>query len=298
MDLSKIDQGNFNVVDINLNNYNSIYTTINSISKGDSEKPEITFNITYTCSNYINTDCYLLIVCVVNELRSLGKIVHVNFDTQQECDTIRYASRINFFSNLGIEYKETFERHDTSGSLLEITNISQDSYGLDENIITLLQNNFDLCEEDCECLITIFYELICNITLHSNSKNGGYLYCQKFKKKNSLELIMADFGIGIRKSLRTAYPDYTNETALLECIKFEVTSGNGRGHGLFIISELLKRNKGEFRLISKNNSIVVVEESVELLNHASWDGTIVKCTFNLNNPLPLKEIINEKKYLK
>lgn len=227
----------------------------------------------------------MVIVCLVNELRSLGKAVIVNFDTNQECDTIRYASRINFFANLGIDYTEKFVRHDASENLIEITKIQDNSYGLDEKIVKILKSNFYLSDEDSETLIKVFYELVSNITLHAKAKNQGYLYCQRYKNSNTLELIIIDAGVGIKNSLNTAYPDFTNEIALKECIKCAVTDGNGRGIGLFYITELLKKNKGTFLIFSGNNGMLINAVRTELFDIPNWDGTIIKCVFNTKNAL-------------
>ena len=292
----KFDSSESNSIHINLNNRNTIFTTLDYLSNIDFSFENYIINIEYKCSNYVDCDSYLVIVALVNELKRVGKAVVVNFNTDQECSTIRYASRIDFFKHTGILYQENFQRRNTSDSLLEITHINKDCMGLSDELLGLFESNFRLSEEELEPLIFSFDELICNATLHSASNNGGYIYCQKFKKSNFLNIIIADCGMGVKSTLNRKYPDYNNAQSLNECIKFGVTCGNGRGHGLYLVAELLMRNKGKFCLISGENHIFTELNEKKVGYNAHWQGTIVKCSFNLNEPLPIRELFDELNY--
>ncbi len=286
-----VNNTNCQVININLNKYHNIYNIIFDLSLIDYNFSSYIFNIEYTCSNFVDPDSYLIIVAIINELKSIGKGVHVNFNTSQECSTIKYASRINFFKHVGIDYEESFIRRNTSVSMIEITHICNQSYSVPDHIVTIFESNFGLKDPGLYSFIVLLNELICNMTIHSQSNNGGYMYCQRFPKKNIVNIIFVDCGIGIKSTLNKLYPFYDNGKCLIESIKKEVTCGNGRGLGLYYFAELLKINKGNFNIISQNNSIFAEPNSVNLMENANWKGTIIKGSFNLNEPLDMNSLL-------
>src|SRR5690606_12809806 len=111
-------------------------------------------------------------------------------------------------------------------------------------------NNFKMSDNDIDFISLIIEEMICNTTMHSKSISGAYCYSQKYI--NSLEFILIDNGIGIKKSLEKnpEYSALTNEESILKALEFEVTNGEGRGHGLFIMKEIVKEIGGNILLLS------------------------------------------------
>lgn len=285
------------VININFNKYNNIVSFLQSLPplSLDSYDQEVIFDVEYTCGRFVDSDCYLLLTCIYNELKALGKDVKILFDTDTPCDNLNYASRIDFFKHVDIEYVEKFTRNNVNGRMIEITHLPPDSYGMN-SIVDMFANNFGLNEEQAEGLIFVFNELICNTTIHSQSNNGGYIYAQKYPNRKILNLTIADCGIGIQASLNKKYNSLSNQNALTECLKYEVTCGIGHGHGLFMISELLKSNQGALHIYSFENNIKVNSFDQSVGDNALWNGTIVKCNFNLSQPLGVYDLFKQLNY--
>lgn len=285
-------------VTVTLNEKSSIFSVISELSDlKNAVNDNIHLDIPFAFGNFIDAEVFVIINSIVNELRSVGKSVTISIDVNQNSNILNYASRINFFKHLGIAFDETFERHPAKGKFVEITHLPSNNYVLDDNLIDVFTNNFSLSTEALNSLIFVFDELMCNVTLHSQSQNGGYYFCQKYPNRNTVEIIIVDSGIGIAKSLNKAFSNYNEPKCLEECIKYEVTCGNGRGHGLFFIAELIRRNKGSLTLLSGESHLLIDKGHQKLSNNAYWDGTIVKCVFKLNNPLPIENLLNELNYL-
>jgi anti-sigma regulatory factor (Ser/Thr protein kinase) len=199
---------------------------------------------------------------------------------------------------LGIDYNEKTTRHDVSNNLIPITNISG-AYDLSRDILQIFANDFQMSKTDIAQLSLIISEMFCNTTIHSKSKGGAYLYCQKYRKsRNSLEFILVDSGIGIKKSLQKnmVHQNITNKEAVSSAIRFGVTCGEGRGHGLYFASEFVKRNNGEMVLISGDERIVIKNNTVNSITNNHWNGVYLKFLFKFDSQISLDELMREKKY--
>ncbi len=254
--------------------------------------------IEFECKGFVKAEVYLLIVSFVNEMRSNGRTVIITLLNDKECSAISYASRIDFFVQLGIAYDDKNQRHNLSGILIPITNIESGVYDLSKEILNVFKNDFKMSEEDVFQLSLIISEMFCNTTIHSKSKSGAYLYCQKYKALNALEFILVDSGIGIKSSLRKnpIYETISNSDAVSKSIVFEVTCGEGRGHGLYFASEFVKRNSGEMCLVSGDNRIVIKNQAVNYITNDNWNGVYLKFLFKFDSNIPLNELMLEKEY--
>lgn len=274
----------------------SIISAFSPIWKKKSDK-RIDIHIKCTSEQIIASEIFVIIASIVNELRCIGKKISIEFDVNKHCSSIQYAEKIGFFKNLKHDIKGIDEKNYPDKHFIEITHLAPDIYNLNDAFLDIFDTHFDLSPESLNSLVFVFDELICNTTRHCQSKNGGYYFCQKNTNRNTLEVIIVDSGIGIQKSLNRAFPHYNELRCLEECIKFGVTCGDGRGHGLYFISELIKRNKGEFTSVSGFSHLSIKNGKQIAGNNAGWQGTIVKCVFNLTNTLPIEQLLEEQNYL-
>lgn len=272
-------------------------TLIKQFSKVDISK-DLDLTIEFECKGFVKAEVYLLIVSFVNEMRSNNKVVTITFPIEKECQAINYASRIDFFQHLNIQFNEKNKRHNVSGDLIPITNIESGVYDLSKEILSIFKNDFKISEDDVFQLSLIINEMFCNTTIHSKSKSGAYLYCQKYKKTNELEFILVDSGIGIKSSLQKnpIHQNISNYDAVSKSIEFEVTCGEGRGHGLYFASEFTRRNNGEMYLLSGDNRIVIKNQSVNNITNDNWNGVYLKILFKFDSNISLKELMLEKEY--
>lgn len=271
---------------------NSLFDILTQLNGLGTEYETYKFNLIFENAKFIKSDGLLLFTSFVNELRALKKEVIVNFSPTEVFNTINYASRINFFKNINVEFRESFVRHPNSGRFIEINHIPQDSYGLPHELNVMIQKEFGLNESKSETIITLFYEFIANVSLHSKSANGGYLFFQKYPATNQIDIIIVDSGRGILESLKEAYPEIDNRTALQNCLQLGVTSGNGRGRGLFIASELAVQNNGAFKIVSGGNIRIKDGFYDRIYNYPMWNGTFLKWTFNVGLDLDIDLILD------
>jgi two-component sensor histidine kinase len=111
-------------------------------------------------------------------------------------------------------------------------------------------------------------ELMTNAFDHSESPRGCYVCAQSYYSAKKIRLCIADFGIGILKSLRKS-PDYkqlnTDYEAIILAIREGVTSRVGKtaGYGLTHIHRFIKVNEGKMHIISGKGKVL-------------WDNTGTK----------------------
>lgn len=259
---------------------------------------DLDITLEFECIGFVKAEVYLLIVSFVNEMRCNDRIVNITLLNENECSSINYASRIDFFKQLNIDYNERIKRHNVSGNLIPITNIGLGVMDLSGEILNVFKKDFKMSDEDVFQLSLIINEMFCNTTLHSKSKSGAYLYCQKYIALNELEFILVDSGIGIKSSLQKnpIYANISNGEAVSKSIEFEVTCGEGRGHGLYFASEFVLRNNGEMYLLSGDNRLIVKNKAVNNITNDNWNGVYLKFLFKFDSVISLRELMDEKGY--
>lgn len=102
-------------------------------------------------------------------------------------------------------------------------------------------------------------ELLRNVVQHSHSGIGGVVSATYYPKSGLVDVAVADFGMGIRASLRRAYPEIDSDQkavrfAMLPHVSGTFTQGayqnmkDNAGLGLFFIKEIASRAHGGFFL--------------------------------------------------
>ncbi|MBO4670729.1 MAG: sensor histidine kinase [Bacteroidales bacterium] len=84
-----------------------------------------------------------------------------------------------------------------------------------------------------------FYEVMDNVLIHSG-KNVGIVITNYSESQHLIQILVADDGIGIRRSLaqNTEYENISEQQALEYCIRDRVSDGKGMGFGLYSTSTL------------------------------------------------------------
>ena len=216
----------------------------------------------------------LCIVAAVNTARNKGKTVRIDCDTN-----VTYLQRINFYKESGIEYNESFSRHESSGRLVEISHMTKEtSNETVTQIIKILEEQMPLSENLIQCLNYCFWEVIDNIHEHAVSLIGGYAVAQYYPSIKEIEIVIVDTGRGIFNSLREnpIYASFTEKEAIECCIKQGYTRGNaGRGNGLFHTTKFIQENQGTFRLYSGNYEIHIDPQGQKTMEVPHWQGTMI-----------------------
>lgn len=115
-----------------------------------------------------------------------------------------------------------------------------------------------------------------------------------YRKKNELQFLVADIGIGIKRHLEQTYPAYdTDEMAIRAAIRPHVSGTfyktgtyerkDNAGVGLFLSSNIVRRLNADMHIISGNGLLHISPRDItsQSLKY-SWPGTFVLVNVKLN----------------
>jgi hypothetical protein len=115
-----------------------------------------------------------------------------------------------------------------------------------------------------------------------------------YRKKNELQFLVADIGIGIKRHLEQYYPAFDNdEIAIRTAIRPHVSGAfrkagiyerkDNAGVGLFLSSNIVRRLNADMHIVSGNGLVHISPRDItsQLLKY-SWPGTFVLVNVKLN----------------
>lgn len=135
-------------------------------------------------------------------------------------------------------------------------------------------------------IIDSFLEMFNNVLDHANSK-CVYVCGQYFHKNGKLIISIVDEG----KTIKENVGEYLEKLEEINSLEWAIVPGNSTksnsapgGLGFSILLEFLKLNKGNFTLISDNESYEVSNKGSRFISlNGNFPGTIVSITFNLHD---------------
>ncbi|WP_397301849.1 hypothetical protein [Nonlabens ulvanivorans] len=259
---------------------------------------DINVNVYHTRNYGINVEVFPILCSIINELRAKGTTVNLNFELPPGCHQLSYASRMDFLMTLGLEYEYNKKRHNGSSRFIEIQKVRPGAHGYDGDLAAVLQNNLKMTADEAYDPAFMLSELICNMGIHSNSENGAYIYCQGYPNRGLVEMHIADSGIGVTNSMRKneKYKNSCDSDLLNLALQFGEGSGEGRGHGLYFVSEFLRRNKGYFHILSGSKGIIIdngVESEYKIQN---YQGTVIHLRIPIQCGIRVDAIMDEQGY--
>lgn len=146
----------------------------------------------------------------------------------------------------------TGEASNVAIEVFDDTNI----YAVYSDIVKMLHDYPEIELSILQAMAYCFYEILDNVLTHSTKKMGTVITF--FDKRNTRVMILvADDGIGVRKSLseNPRYNNITEEDALRLCLQDAVTDGKGMGYGLFSTMQLIS-NAGSLLQIHSGRSVL------------------------------------------
>ena len=267
---------------------------------------KIYLKIIYNCGNFVNSEVYIILVAFFDYAKSQGVKISANYNFNQNCDTIEYAERINFFQLMDINYSSSNYRHPSNGNFLEIIKFDYNN-GADitQDAVKCLKKHFPRTNNDDTDLINLvhqtFWELNDNVMTHSDphGKNlgSGFIYAQNYPQKDILKICVVDTGIGIHSSLtkKPAYSKLTEKEALKISLKKNTTStsNNLRGVGLFRVDQLLEANLGKLKIFTGNTQYIRNggHTSITTYPDVYWQGTAIFISIKKENPVSFSDIL-------
>lgn len=122
-----------------------------------------------------------------------------------------------------------------------------------ERVVSLVQRHSTMSQEMIVALRTLLAELLMNIQDHAGAE--GVITARWFSKDETVRVVIADLGMGLRRTLAAKY-DVTSDQHAIELALTERTTSNSRthnfGNGLPVVRTLMSYNKGDLILASGN----------------------------------------------
>lgn len=238
-----------------------------------------------------------ILAAVLEDLFRRGKLAGGQIWLPNNPLAMKYLQRMNFFAELRVEIPEAFTRR-APKSFYPVTHVPDEGAcpAITRELVAPCQTNLSLDQPTVNALKTCVNEMIENVFYHAESPTDALVSAQAYKKRQRVELVIADTGRGIRAAFADS-PEYAARSfddchAVRLALEKNVTSTGDvrRGIGLWVASELARCNGGEFLILSKEGGVRVVGDDVSDVTDLFWPGTLVAIEFRLDRPINLKAV--------
>ena len=163
------------------------------------------------------------------------------------------------------------------------------------DVIKSMTSHFEIEVSVLQALSYCLYEIMDNVHIHSGKPLGTAMTCYNEKDK-TLQLLIADDGMGIRASLaeNEKYADISEADALMLCLKDTITDGKGMGFGLYTTSRLVDRIGKEFILHSGSHKLIIKDKQTTIVENGYWQGTLVYMVIGTGEEIDPNQIVDHR----
>ncbi len=235
-------------------------------------------------------------------LVSLGAaICNLRLGREEQCsveftgsDNLGYLQRMDLWRVTGLEADEGFQRWGSAGRFVELSCIS--TFGevdlTSNRLMEVVPDDPELKKVFHHCLT----ELLNNVFQHAMSEVSPLTCAQVWPQRGTVQIAVADCGIGIRAAL-AMNPDFhtPDDLAAIALAMRPWTSGRAhlrgpyaeygtKGNGLFMVRRLVEGVRGRLVTASHVGLRDVRHGSEEGILVGSWPGTVVGVEFPLRLP--------------
>lgn len=251
------------------------------VHAGAPMPPRADLSIDLQSCTFIDAGFLTRLACVVSAYTQAGFTVTVAFGGST--DPSKYASRLGFLdllNNLGVEHDMMpVTHHDSDNRFVELHEFggSEAADGLIEIIEARLVDWGDnyLTSQ----LRDYLFELGMNIEEHA--KAPGFAMAQWFPGKSTLDISVADYGVGIPSSLSEAGHSYETDGQAIEAstqLKVSAKPKDGGAGLAFVRSGVGRRVAGAMR-ISSGRETVSFGASGPAYSASGWNGTAIDLSY-------------------
>lgn len=162
-----------------------------------------------------------------------------------------------------------------------------------QRVITLVERHSLMSQHMIESLKTLLGEVLQNIEDHAGAE--GALSARWFPSDQTVRVVIADLGWGLRQTLADKHAPTSDKHALTLALKEKTTSKKGTrnfGNGLFMVHTLMKRNRGDLILVSGDAIFDLAggdrgtpAKPSALGKQASFPGTLCALKFRIDHEL-------------
>lgn len=236
--------------------------------------------IDFSDCEFIYPDYVLILVCTIKYLENRGCNIHGEIKINRDSKLTEYLASMDFFENLKVKFPFEIKPINEKSSVKIQRYTSENQIEVLKSILKVLKENSYMNDNVYTGLDYCLNEILDNVLNHSETKEG-WVVAQYFENLNSIRLIVADYGIGIHKSLNIKH-DFEPEEAMLKCVEEGVGNGKGQGHGLYATTTFVRLNRGFLSIASDSKKLNVSEKATTVKDIPKWNGTYVYFRINTN----------------
>lgn len=269
----------------NINNDYNSYNFLIDFYQQNKSKTNQTIDISFNYVDWIAANTCSMIGAIFQKLqRSLNTIRISHIDRKIE-DVLK---RNGFLAFLG--YPRTPDRQQTTIEYLKLS--PRDNRYFSEYIRDDLLGRKEMPTMSDRLKRKIsegIYEIFVNAVMHSGTKEGIFTCGQFFPRKNTIEFMITDLGIGIRNRinhyLKKSFPAVKAiEWAMQE--RNTTKPNDSGGLGLAILKRFITLNKGRIQIISNDGFWELSERGIDRQTFSGeFPGTAVNICINTDDPM-------------
>ena len=163
------------------------------------------------------------------------------------------------------------------------------------DVVNAMTSHFEIEVSVLQALSYCLYEMMDNVHIHSGKPLGTTMTYYDDSRK-TLRILIADDGMGIRKSLaeNEKYKDITEAEALRLCLEDTITDGKGMGFGLYSTSRLVDRIGKEFILHSGTHKLITKDGSTTVIENGFWQGTLIYMEIGTGEEIDANQVVDHR----
>ena len=164
-----------------------------------------------------------------------------------------------------------------------------------KNVVNAMTSHFEIEVSVLQALSYCLYEIMDNVHIHSGKPLGTAItYYDNLQ--NSLHVLIADDGMGIKSSLaeNSKYRDITEADALRICLQDTITDGKGMGFGLYTTSKLVESIGKVFFLHSGNHKLIIENGTTTVVENGFWQGTLIYMVVGTNKDIDPNQVVDHR----
>ena len=164
-----------------------------------------------------------------------------------------------------------------------------------KDVITAMTSHFEIEVSILQALSYCLYEMMDNVHIHSGKQLGTAMTYYD-KAQETLSILIADDGIGVRASLseNEIYKEITEAEALKMCLQDKVTDGKGLGFGLYTTSRLVDSIGKEFILHSGTHKLIRKDGAESVVENGFWQGTLIFMVIGTGEEIDPNQIVDHR----
>lgn len=217
-------------------------------------------------------------------------------------EMLAYLERIRF--SAALRNREIKVSPDFMDWAVGLTRINEDlpTEAVTAKIVDIIDTFIHPTEEAKQAFEIMIAEMIENVHRHAEATVDGFAVAQVYPGKLKMGITFVDGGIGVRRSFEDGEPSVSIENLksdadfLREACRLHSTSKSSRhsGYGLFLLSEVVARNRGTFMISSGTATLIAYLRGGQVVfdsySHKPWQGTIVSVIIDLRQRLPILDV--------